>query len=86
MDLRTVTKGGIWLICLQSVNKKTAFKIFPLFGLVCRKELPLGDNGFDCYIKSELMLKLTILLVTVKNHFLQVYVCEKNYIQLQLIL
>lgn len=32
------------------------------------------------------MLKLTILLVTVKNHFLQVYICEKNYIQLQLIL
>lgn len=24
------------------------------------------------------MLKLTILLVTVKNHFLQVYICEKK--------
>lgn len=29
MDLRTVTKNSVWLIYLQSVNKKAAFKIFP---------------------------------------------------------
>lgn len=38
MDLRTVTKNSIWLICLQSVNKKAAFKVFPLFFWPCLLE------------------------------------------------
>lgn len=49
MDLRTVTKNSIWLICLQSVNKKAAFKVFPLFFLALSfgKKITLGDNGFE---------------------------------------
>lgn len=47
MDLRTVTKDSIWLICLESVNKKAAFKIFPLLALSEEKKMPVGGNWLE---------------------------------------